>query len=172
VGTVVDVKGSRTLAMKADRATPLVGGSSPSPEHVDLDLPADPGILSLVRLTVGVVGAQADFGLEDLDDLRLAVEELCLSLWRSTSAQPERLRFRFVWDDDCVEVRCAVIPRKPDAIPRDDAFAELGERLAGLPADLSQQILDALVDEHGISGRGSDVRGWIRKHRSPLASPT
>jgi len=34
--------------------------------------------LQLVRMTAGVVAARADLDLNDVEDLRLAVDELCL----------------------------------------------------------------------------------------------
>jgi hypothetical protein len=148
------------------------GDEQPS-EHIDLDLPADPSVLSLVRLTVGVVASRADLDIEAVDDLRLAVEELFLSLWRMTPAKPSRLRFRFSWDDRYVEVVCTFVPGR--STPNGDAgswgeerdtAAHEGEPPVWLPAELSQQILDALVDEHGVDGEGEDVRGWVRKRRT------
>ena len=148
------------------------GEESPS-EHIDLDLPADPSVLSLVRLTVGVVASRADLDLEVVDDLRLAVEELFLSLWRTTPAKPSRLLFRFSWDDRCVEVLCTFVPgpsRPTGAAGRSGGESDDPESdaapAAWLPAELSQQILDALVDEHGVDGDGEDLRGWVRKRRS------
>ena len=143
------------------------GGEGGS-EHIELDLPAEPSVLSLVRLTVGVVAARADLGLEDVDDLRLAVEELFLSLWRTAAQTPERMLFGFFWDDRGVEVRCtfAAGDGTTEAGPPTplDEGADDGP-MAGLPAELSQQILDALVDEHGVDTSGATATGWVRKAR-------
>jgi len=83
-------------------------------QFVDVSVPARPQFLSLVRLALGSVGAQLDLTLEELDDLQLAGEELCLSL--------------------------------------------LGEAL-------SEQILDALVDDHGRAAEDGAVIAWLRKRR-------
>lgn len=164
------------------RDSPSTGGrrpgatgsrDEPTSEHIDLDLPADPTVLSLVRLTVGVVASRADLDLEAVDDLRLAVEELFLSLWRMTPAKPSRLLFRFSWDDTSVEVVCTFVPGASTptgdagrAGEQSDSAESGGVPAPWLPAELSQQILDALVDEHGIDGDGDGARGWLRKRRS------
>ena len=126
-------------------------------EQISLDLPADPAVLSLARLTVGVVAARADLGLEDVEDLRLAVEELCLSMWRHIEREPVRLLFRYVWDHRCVEVSCAFVT---DGAPLPPSLSQ-----TELPDELSRLILDALVDEHGVVGDGSELSGWVRKRR-------
>ena len=148
-------------------------------EHIDLDLPADPSVLSLVRLTVGVVAARADLSIEDVDDLRLATEELFLSLWRSALVKPERLLFRFTWDRAGVEVHCRFVPGEGPAegdAPRagrghgDVVSADAGDHdtpSAWLPAELSAQILEALVDEHGLDAGVPGASGWVRKGRAP-----
>lgn len=155
---------ARRQASEAPGTGPGVG-----PEHIDLDLPADPSVLSLVRLTVGVVAARADLGLEDVDDLRLAVEELFLSLWRSAPRKPARLRFGFIWDDRGVEVRCTFVmgdgTGDPEATVSSEDAQDEGP-MAGLPAELSQQILDALVDDHHVDTSDIAASGWVRKVRT------
>jgi hypothetical protein len=159
----------RSRPARAEASGGSAAKRASEPEHIDLDLPAEPSVLSLVRLTVGVVAARADLGLEDVDDLRLAVEELFLSLWRAAVRKPERLLFGFIWDDRAVEVRCtfmlgdAAADREPP--PPIDAGDEYGS-MAGLPAELSQQILEALVEEHGVDTSGANATGWVRKARA------
>jgi len=139
------------------------------PEHIALDLPADPGALSLARLAVGVVAARADLGLEDVDDLRLAVEELCLSMWRRARHQPvTRLLLRYSWEPAGVEVSCSFVTEGALLRPVGDGAAPaalLPARAGGVPDDLSQQILEALVDDHGVVSDANGVRGWVRKRR-------
>jgi hypothetical protein len=50
-------------------------------DEIGLEIPARADLLQLVRLTAGVVAARASLGLDDVEDLRLAAEELCLSCW-------------------------------------------------------------------------------------------
>ncbi|HTT87044.1 MAG TPA: hypothetical protein VMF60_06740 [Acidimicrobiales bacterium] len=140
------------------------------PGHITLDLPADPAVLSLARLTVAVVAARADLGLEDVDDLRLAVEELCLSMWRRIEHDPVRLLFRFAWEPLCVEVACSFVTDDAALRSIDDGTVRgdvAGVHDGGAPEDLSQQILDALVDDHGVISDGDGLSGWVRKRRWP-----
>ena len=135
-------------------------------QHISLDLPADPAVLSLARLTVGVVAARADLGLEDVDDLRLAVEELCLSMWRQIERDPVRLLLRYSWEPQCVEVSCSFVTAGAGVIALDGGPVRPGLRRGeAQPEDLSQQILDALVDDHGVVSDGDGLSGWVRKRR-------
>ncbi|RJQ83851.1 hypothetical protein D5S19_18770 [Amycolatopsis panacis] len=92
----------------ADGALPAF---SPPPE-VELRMPADRRLLFLARLVAESIAATTEFGLDDIDDLRLAVDEgvsalavraddgaildctfrcrdrLTVSLWTSSSAMP------------------------------------------------------------------------------------
>ena len=49
-------------------------------DHVELTLPARPDLLVLARMTVGAVAARAEMAVDDIEDLRLAIDELCLSV--------------------------------------------------------------------------------------------
>src|SRR3954466_6648387 len=45
--------------------------------RVVLTMPADPSFLRLARLAVADAGTRAGFTVEDVEDLRLAIDELC-----------------------------------------------------------------------------------------------
>ncbi|MCU1370309.1 MAG: Anti-sigma factor [Ilumatobacteraceae bacterium] len=49
---------------------------APTPRPVELNLPADPRLLRVARLTVASVAADLPLTLEDVEDLRIAVDEL------------------------------------------------------------------------------------------------
>ena len=85
--------------------------------------------LRLARLAVADVGSRAGMPVEDLEDLRIAVDELCLAM--ATGPVDAPIELRVVLVPDGVEVRgtCA-----------DDGTAfELSE--------LGRVILDAVVDD-------------------------
>jgi serine/threonine-protein kinase RsbW len=139
-------------------------------DTVELSIPARPELLSLARLAVAAVAARAGFDFEEIEDLRLALDELCAPLIGSCepveagtgSADPPadpspRLTLVLTWDDESIEVRCQ---RSGPASDTMDAFEQ----------DLSDRILDALVDEHGRHG-GNEVQAWLRKHRSAPTEP-
>lgn len=138
-------------------------------DEVELTLPAKPELLSLARLTVATVASRADFDFEAVEDLRLAIDELCSPLV-ATGALDGRLRLRYRWDGDQIEVTCELAgasgtlpaPSGPGdgsggGAEEDDSEDGVEER------ELSDRILDALVDEHG--GGPGDHRVWLRKRR-------
>lgn len=49
---------------------------APTPRPVVLHLPADPNLLRVARVTVAAVAATLPFTLQDVEDLRIAVDEL------------------------------------------------------------------------------------------------
>lgn len=120
---------------------------------VDLSIPVKADLVVLARLTAATVAARAGFGVEDIEDLRLAVEELCLSLVRSDD--DGRLHFAFECADDTITVTCWFEPRPGwEGSP------------SGEVDDLSLRILDALVDEHGREQRHGQFCAWLRKRRA------
>jgi Histidine kinase-like ATPase domain len=127
-----------------------------APVTVDLTIPVKADLVVLARLTAATVAARAGFGVEDIEDLRLAVEELCLSLVRAED--DGRLNFAFEYAADTITVHCWFEPQ-----PGWDGGA------SGSADDLSLRILDALVDEHGREQRDGKLCAWLRKRRA--ASP-
>jgi anti-sigma regulatory factor (Ser/Thr protein kinase) len=130
-------------------------------ESLRLELPARPEVLSLVRLQVGGVAAMLGMGLGEIEDLQLGTEELCLSRLPLEGRLDGRLVVEVEWDGESVSVRCtadgASSGRPPAAFEGDDA----------LPEGVSDQILDALVDEHGTLVEGTRVVAWLRTRRIP-----
>ena len=49
-------------------------------DTVELTIPVRSDLLILARLTAAAMAARAEFGIEDIEDLRLVVEELCISV--------------------------------------------------------------------------------------------
>jgi hypothetical protein len=135
-------------------------------DHIDIDAPGRLDALLLVRLAAGFVGARTDLGLEEVDDLRLAVDELCLLLLRGAGDDDCRLHVRYAWDDELIEITCQLAPEEPHNSERGNLdVATHDSGLSMLPDELSRQILDSLVDGHGVSADGGNPIGWIRKHR-------
>lgn len=125
-------------------------------DSVALTIPAAPEFLQLVRLHVGAVGARIDMTVEEIEDLHLAVEELCLSLLSPNGGSDGRLVVDVGWDATSLEVTCTLVGG-------DGADRPIGS--SALPGDLSKRILDALVDEHGSSLDGGAPTVWLRKRR-------
>jgi hypothetical protein len=126
---------------------------------VELAFPARADLLVLARLTAATVASRADFGVDDIEDLRLAVEELCLGLVRGVGEGT--LHLRFAHDVDLVEIACTFRPASGD---RHGPPPVTGEHLD--EDDLSGRILDGLVDQHGRETVDGTDRRWLKKRRA------
>ncbi len=135
----------------ATRINPLVGVSTA--ELVELSIPALPELLSLPRLTAAAVAARAGFDVEAVEDVRLAIEELCLAAAEGRGSG--RLHLRLALRDHDLEVDCTFEPDDDRPQP-DNARSELA-------AGLTEQLLEALADEHGAEVEGGVRRTWFRK---------
>jgi anti-sigma regulatory factor (Ser/Thr protein kinase) len=121
-------------------------------EPVELIIPVQSDLVVLARLTAATVASRAGFDVEEVEDLRLAVDELCVSIVNGSRAG--RLNLTFISGGGSVEVNCTLDGPAPAARATDDAYGE---------GDLSIRILDALVDEHGEEIRDGRRRVWLRK---------
>jgi hypothetical protein len=130
------------------------GGGGAAEDVVELSIPVRADLVVLARLTAATVASRASFDVEEIEDLRLAVDELCVSLVGDGSGG--RLSLRFVRADADVEVSCIY---QADSTPRGPAADSSSD-------GLSARILDALVDEHGRDGDDGNERIWLRKRRA------
>lgn len=121
-------------------------------EVIELRLPIRADLTVLVRYTAATLAARAEFGVDEIDDLRLAADELCLSVTGGESGG--EMFLKFVLTDNEIEISCEV-----DA----DAVAEREED--DPEAEWSLRILDALVDGHGRETVDGKFRAWLRKSR-------
>jgi hypothetical protein len=110
-----------------------------------------------VRSHVGALAMRADLTIDAMDDLQLAVEELCVELIQRAGASTARVSINAQFSTELVEVRCALVDVDPSDLRAPDG--------AGLPESLSQQILDALVDEHGTGEEDGLPVAWLRMSR-------
>ncbi len=121
-------------------------------EPVKLSIPVQSDLILLARLTAATVASRVGFDVEEVDDLRLAVDELCVLVAGGMGVG--RLDLTFATTGGAVEVFCTL--HSSDAAVEENG-GEYGER------DLSVRILDALVDEHGQEVDDRQRRGWLRK---------
>jgi hypothetical protein len=134
---------------------PTVRAPLSSDELVELSIPALPELLSLPRLVAAAVSARGGFDVEEVEDIRLAIEELCLASFEGRG--PGRLRVRLGVNAQVLEVDCTFEPYGnpvAEAHPRNE-----------LATELTEQLLDALADEHGTDVEGGVARAWFRKSR-------
>ncbi len=129
---------------------------------VELTIPARADLIVMARLAVATVANRLGFDIGEVDDLRLAVDELCLLV--APGDVDGRLRLSFGGDHGLIEVVCVFEPEMTTGNEDGDATVDAGgdhhdEALSGL-------IVGALVDEYEVSsGDGGVAEGWLRKHK-------
>jgi serine/threonine-protein kinase RsbW len=103
---------------------------------VSLTVPARPEYLRLVRLAAADAGARAGLSIEDIDDLRIAVDELTYALI-GEDALDTALTLRYVGTPGLVEIEgtCGARDEPIDV------------------SQLSKSIIGAVADEHEIFER-------------------
>ena len=120
--------------------------------EVRLAVPAAPEFLRLARLTVAGVASRMGFTYDEVEDLRIAIDELCFALVGTNGREGSiELRYSLQAEDLVVEGFGAFA----DPVP-----------VAPTLSPLSRQILSAVVDEHdvAIGERGPTFRLRKRRH--------
>lgn len=72
-------------------------------ETISITIPASPEYLNVVRLVAAGLAARIAFTIEDIEDLKIAVDELSAYL-TGTQGRDGKLEITFVVHDDCVEI--------------------------------------------------------------------
>jgi serine/threonine-protein kinase RsbW len=128
---------------------------------VVLSFPARGDLVVLARLVASAISTRVGFDIEELEDLRLAVGELCLLALQGSDARHGDLQLEFTVSAASLDIGCTLVgavPGPPDADADADAEGDDTD-------ELSEQILAALVDEHGREQADGSVRAWLRKRR-------
>lgn len=118
--------------------------SSDDTDTIKLTVPAEPIYAQLARLTAASISARYDFSYDDVEDVRIAVGELCGLL---VDDERTHIEFAYRFDRDVLDISARRLP-------------------AGEPVEvgpLSHQILDAVTDEITVHERGTGLT--IRKQR-------
>jgi len=116
--------------------------SSSTSEHdpggpVRLNVPATTRYLAAARLVAASLGAESGLSVDDLDDLRLGVNEL-VSLLVESAAPGTRIDLEFAAGDGEVTVRGRL-----DGAVGPDGPSEIDE--------LTRRIIDAVADHHELA---------------------
>jgi hypothetical protein len=118
------------------------------PDCIRLSIPLDTRYVRIVRLVSRGVGTAMGFNVEDVDDLRIAVEELCAALFDISDGPALELSFEIHEDRVDVEGRTVTTPKATlDA-----------ERFA-----LSEQILSVACDGYSLKVDSGIARFSLHK---------
>jgi serine/threonine-protein kinase RsbW len=118
--------------------------------QISITFPGTPEYLRLARLAAADVGSRAGFDYEEIDDLRIAVSELCHLISGEGSPEPVTLDFTLEPDGVRLEGRAATRTPHPDN-------------------ELSAAIIAAVVDEHAVFRDGAGMRFRMLKRRRAAA---
>ena len=122
-----------------------------SEDEVRLAVPARPEFLGLVRVTAAGLASRLGFTFDQVEDLRLAIDEISFGMTGSKGR------------DGILEVTFFLSP---------EGLAVRGEGHFSTPArvqlsELSEVILNALVDEHSMSDGTAGPSFLLVKKREP-----
>jgi hypothetical protein len=117
---------------------------------IEFRIPPDPAYVRIARLAAGDMGGRVGFSIDELDDARLAVDEMCAVL---IGARGAVIEIRMQARDRTLLVEARV----------PDARAEI------VPSELSEMLLGALVDSCEFSVRGRDLCVEMQKLAREIA---
>lgn len=123
----------------------MSGSSDLGEEEITLSLPAQPQFARVARLTVTGLASRVGFSYDEIEDLRIAVGEMCSLLLPGPTGQ---LTFRCWVTAEAVSV---IATRSPQGPPIE-------------ASELSRQILLAVVDELDLDAESGSVR-VSKRHR-------
>ncbi|HVA74154.1 MAG TPA: hypothetical protein VNF71_06280 [Acidimicrobiales bacterium] len=127
------------------------------PDQVRLTVPAMPEFLRLARVTAAGLAGRLGFSYDEVEDLRLAIDEMCFGLTGPTGRRGTvELVYTMLGDGLVVEGRGQFVD---DITP------------VGL-TDLSRVILGALVDEHDLGPGPPAPHFRLVKHRHASVART
>jgi len=110
-------------------------------DFVEIRLPADGAFLSVLRTATAALAARLNFTIDEIEDLRIAVDEACALVL--VKAEPEgELQCRFVIDPAAMTVSVTA-PTRDGTPPARDSFAWMV--LTALAGDVDASIS---ADQH------------------------
>ena len=113
-------------------------------DRVEIDAPLDLAFQGVVRLVVGGIAEQANFGFEAMDDLQLAIERLL-----AETGSDGRVKISFELGDGAVRTRIGPL--------REGSLAAALQESDGDAGTLSlARILSAVVDSFGVEPATDD----------------
>jgi serine/threonine-protein kinase RsbW len=119
-------------------------------EEVTLTMPAVPQLLRVARLTAAGLAGRLGFNFDEIEDVKIAVDELCFALVGTKGRDGDlTVTYRLL----------------PDALEIEGSGAFGAGAPNPVPNELSAQILDAVVDEHSLTREGDELRFRLRKQR-------
>jgi serine/threonine-protein kinase RsbW len=121
---------------------------------VEITTPASPTLIPTIRAVASDLAGRADFDLDAIADLRMAVDEACATLV-DLAAPTTRLRCTFLLHSDHIEVVAEVRAGRADAVVSTETF---GYRVL-------QTLADKVSVQHVPDPAGNGPTVGIRLHK-------
>jgi serine/threonine-protein kinase RsbW len=137
-----------SVPTQAGPASQQAKGEPQVRDIVEVRLPAASAYLSILRTATAGLAARLDFTLDEIEDLRIAVDEACAMLLPQAAAGHD-LTCRFQLDHDALDVTVS-LQTTAGSLPERDTF--------------SWTVLTALAGEVD-AGVEADHKVWIRLHK-------
>ncbi|WP_229403052.1 ATP-binding protein [Micromonospora okii] len=102
--------------------TQLTGLPATDDDIVHLTVPADGGYLGVLRTATAGLAARLQFALDEIEDLRIAVDEACAMLLAIATRDAE-LECRFAVTEDALTVEVTVPTVRGATLPSESSFA-------------------------------------------------
>jgi len=120
---------------------------------VELSFPARPEFIRLARLVAADAGARAGFSVDDIDNLRIAVDELTFLLANDSCSETVTLQYDIA--PGLIEIRGG-------------RHRGADERGSLEPSDLAQAILQAVIDHYELEA-ANEHYGYrlVKRSRTP-----
>ena len=146
---------ARQTAPEAAPGPGAVAGSRMADDRVRVCMPAEGAYLSVLRTATAGLAARLDFTLDEIEDLRIAVDEACAMLL-SQAIPGTNLECDFGLGADLMTITVSVVAAQPQR-PARDTFA--------------WTVLSALAGDVDSHLEPDDrVAIVLRKHRGPSES--
>lgn len=128
----------------------------PGGDVVEVTVPADTGYVATLRLVTASLAARCDLTIDDIEDLRLAVDEACALLL--PHAKPaSTMHVRFALTTGCLVVATTVdSPEATEASPDRTGFA--------------WSVLSALASAVDVTGKDGRLAITVTKRRETTAA--
>lgn len=114
------------------------GGLPVGESEIEMNVPAGGEYLSVLRTAAAGLAARLNFTLDDIEDLRIAVDEACAMLLAQADSR-SRLDCRFRLSPDSVTFRASVRAESP-TLPAKDGFA--WKVLTALASEVDVRVSD------------------------------
>ena len=118
---------------------------------VVLVVPADPSFLRVARLVVSSLAADLNFGIDDIENVRIVTDELLSALISATEGE-SRLHIIFTTSDGSVTMNASIS----------------GMQTSVALDPLAEQIVSSLVDDYELRSETGEIRATFRSRQSEV----